>query len=132
MRRFRPRGSQSAPPPRLDLGRITAFGQFQLDPGSVAPSAFGNLEADLYPLAIRDPEGFTLALAQLVLPAGDLATYGGARLAGSLLGWEFQGPHYLTMLDAAIEWRRATGTSADAIAPYQLRRWEERHGFGTW
>jgi hypothetical protein len=71
-------------------------------------------------------------LAQLVLPAGGLATYGGARLAGSLLGWEFQGSHYLTMLDAAIEWRRATGTSAGAIAPYQLRRWEERHGFGTW
>jgi hypothetical protein len=115
-----------------ELTRIIAFGQSQLDSRSVDPAAYGLLEADLYQRAMADPEGFTRELAELVLPAGGLATYGGARLAGSLLGWDYQGRYYLSMLDAALQWRHEMGTSAADLAPYQLQRWEQVHGFGAW
>ena len=67
-----------------------------------------------------------------MLPAGGLAAYGGARLAGSLLGWDYQGRYYLSMLDAALQWRHEMGASAAELAPYQLQRWEQVHGFGAW
>ena len=111
-----------------ELGRIIAYGQFQMDPGSVEPGTFGNLEADLYPLARDDPDGFTRQLAELVIPVGGTASYGGARLSGSLLGWNFHGVHYLRMLDAALEWRHATGASAVQLAPYEMARWAKLHG----
>jgi hypothetical protein len=130
---FRSRGpSGRSSPLERELNRVIAYGQFQLDPQSVDPASFGNLEADLYPLAISDPAAFMQDLTGLVLPAGGLATYGGARLAGSLLGWEFKDAHYLSMLDAALEWRRAEGTGAAWLAPYELQRWEQLHGVGSW
>lgn len=130
---FRSRGTSGGSPGLgQELDRVIAYGRFQLDASSVEPSAFGTLEADLYPLATADPESFTRALAELVMPAGGVAIYGGARLAGSLLGWNFVGDHYLSMLDAALEWRHATGTGAMHLAPYELARWDERHGPGSW
>jgi hypothetical protein len=115
-----------------ELDRVIAYGQFQLDPQSIDPASFGGLEADLYPLATRDSDGFTRELAELVMPAGGLATYGGARLAGSLLGWDFEGAHYLSMLDASLDWRHQAGTGSAWLAPYELRRWEQLHGIGSW
>jgi hypothetical protein len=133
MRMFRSsRSSKSSSRLRQELDRIIAYGEFQFDPKSVDPGTFGVLEADLYPLATDDPNGFTRDLAELVLPAGGPASYGGARLAGSLLGWGFQGIHYSSMLDAALEWRHEAGTGTSQLAPYELQRWEKVHGVGSW
>jgi len=114
------------------LPRIRAYGQFNLDPRSIDSSSFGTLEAELYPVATADPDGFTRALSQLVLPVGGLVVYGAARLTGSLLGWRFNGAHYLAMLDAALEWRHQEGTTASHLAPYELDRWHEVKGYNTW
>jgi hypothetical protein len=133
MRIFGSRSSAKSPTALAnELPRVIAYGQFQLDPNSIDPAAYGLLEAELYPLATRDPDGFTRELAELVLPAGGLAIYGGTRLAGSLLGWDFQGAHYLAMLDAALQWRHETGTGAFWLAPYELARWDKVHGPGSW
>jgi hypothetical protein len=88
-----------------------------------------SIEADYYEQAVTDPEGFTRELAELVLPIGGLAAYGGAQLAGSLLGWDFKGAHYLAMLDVSLQWKRGAGAGAgaSAMALYELKRWGETH-----
>jgi hypothetical protein len=153
---FRSRKSPGSPSPgasplRHEIGRILAFGRDQLNHGSTTPrfvegdldriiaqchldrgsvhSAGGtSIEADYYQRAVDDPEGFTRELAELVLPIGGLAAYGGARLVGSLLGWYFKGPYYLAMLDASLEWRRAAGVGPSGMAPYEMDRWSETRG----
>lgn len=109
-----------------DLNRIIA--QFHLDRGSADSADGASIEADYYRQAVADPEGFTRELAELVLPIGGLAVYGGARLAGSLLGWNFKGPYYLAMLDTSLEWKHEAGIGAPGMAPYELDRWCDTHG----
>lgn len=45
----------------------------------------------------------------LVMLVGGVAVYGGARLAGSLLGYSFEGAAYLELLDAFLECDTAPG-----------------------
>jgi hypothetical protein len=118
-------GSASPQFVELDLNRIIS--QFRLDRRSVNSASGTSIEADYYQQAVADSDGFTRELSELVLPIGGLAVYGGARLAGSLLGWEFGGPYYLAMLDASIEWKRGAGAGASWMAPYELNRWADTH-----
>ena len=126
-------GKRSAPSRRGslvagELNRIVAYGRFELAPQDNDPGAFGMLEPDLYPVASGNPSQFCADLAQLVLPHGGVAAYGGARLAGSLLGWDYDDPNYWAMVDVGIEWRRALGATPAQLAPFEMQRWRETRG----
>ncbi|WP_326945086.1 hypothetical protein OG439_36195 [Amycolatopsis sp. NBC_01307] len=96
-----------------------------------APASFDTpgLIYSLHSTAHADPALFIEKLASAVLPAGGEASRGGARVVWELLTSEhLTDPNCETMLDAGLDWLRATGVSSAHLFGYEIGRWHTTHG----
>ncbi|WP_410571291.1 hypothetical protein [Amycolatopsis sp. cmx-4-61] len=116
--------------------RLELLGRFEFD-----VRGSGIASADIFPTCIQpflgfarqDLAGFAAELRAAV--AGDdtgFATYGASCLIFELAGTDVRNPDALALLDAAIEVKRARHLPQIMLKGYELFRWNEVHGVGTW
>jgi len=129
---FRPAASDKLAP-RLDLGRIHRLSVSFSSRARGSQAAFGKPRRRTSTrLPSKNPRRLHACTRRIVLPAGGLATYGGARLAGQPAGWESK-VSLLAMLDArhrvapGCGYKRRRGSPIPAAADWESKR----HGFGT-
>jgi hypothetical protein len=130
-----PRFSRRARFPRDMLRRLEILGRFEMDPvgSGIDANQVSQCVMPFYEDAKADPDGFLADLR--VLSASDasgFARYGASRLVFELLGHEARTDDALAMLDAAIAFKRERGLPSIRLTGYELARWEEVHGPGTW
>jgi hypothetical protein len=63
---------------------------------------------------------------------GGFATYGASRLVFEFFGSETRNEDALALLDGAIAFKRARGLSGRHLRGYEISRWREVNGPGTW
>jgi hypothetical protein len=115
--------------------RVVTYIEYEIDPqGSGIGSSDINrlIYQPLYRLAERDPAGFCEQLAAAVLPIGGMAAWGGERVARDLIGDGVDDPHYHAVLDAALDWLRASGASSAHLTRYEWDRWHATHRDDPW
>lgn len=117
------------------LARLELLGRFEMDhmtsgidSGQIWPRCQELFYRDLQ----QDPKGFTAELHAVVTnDRGGFATYGASVLVWDFLT-DFPTPDALAILDAAIVFKRTFGLSTFHLRGYELKRWEDLHGPGTW
>lgn len=108
--------------------RMERFGRFEFDPAGTdidASDVWGELQAPFLPFAQSDPEGFTRALAEAVLPAGGFALFGAARTVWNLVGSDFSSPAHDAVRMAALEFFRDNGVPSGRLSADDRRFWQE-------
>lgn len=124
---FSRRGAQPAGVqlPRDFARRVEQYGRWTFDPRGSGLSDPGLDEYELYTIAQANPDGFISAVADVALPAGGWAAYGGARAVWNAVGTNSSHPGYLAMLDVAIDFVvQQFGTAH--LAPFEMRRLRDR------
>lgn len=118
------------------LRRLELLGRFEMDPiGSDVDSGvvYPECVAPFYEAAKADPYGFVAQLHEVVVvDRGGFATYGASRLVFELLGPEFRSDESLALLDRAIAFKRERGLPTFGLTGYELNRWLDVHGPGSW
>ena len=116
--------------------RIESYGRYQFSVSLGRPLAdfqgYELIYQPLYPIAQADPDAFTSALAEAVLPVGGWAVYGGERCIQDLISANYQHPRFAAMIDAAMEFFRRQGYGTEFVAPYELAVWAELHPGTRW
>ncbi|MEU4252934.1 hypothetical protein AB0F15_36590 [Amycolatopsis sp. NPDC026612] len=116
--------------------RLELLGRFEFDvrgSGVDSGEIFPTCIQPFLEFAEQDLNGFVAELRAGV--AGDgtgFATYGAYCLVVELAGTDVRTPDALALLDAAIEVKRARHLPQTMLKGYELFRWNEVHGFGTW
>jgi len=119
------------------LQRLELLGRFEMDyAGSgvdgreIYPTCIGPFYAD----AQADPRGFLAALRAVVADdTGGFATYGASCLVYEVLGGQDgRTEDALALLDQAIAFKRERWLPTACLKGYELRRWLEVNGPGTW
>jgi len=121
------------PPDMLD--RLELLGRFELDPMNYSGDA-GEVGTrcvvPFYRDSQDDPDGFLADLRAIVAhDTGGFATYGASCLVWDMFS-DFRTLDALALLDAAIAFKRAFGMPADRLRGYEMERWNDQHGPGSW
>lgn len=122
------------------VSKMERFGQYEFNSqtSGVDPAEMGQLLGDLYPVASADPDGFMVALAEVVLPVGGWAIYGASRTIWELLSSSNsasirQHSSYKAIMNAALEFLRTKGRSFMMLRPYEQDHWMASGGTrDTW
>ncbi len=116
--------------------RLGMLGRFEFDArgsGVDASDIFPTCIQPFLEFARQDLDGFVAELRASVAGDGSgFATYGASCLVVELAGTDVRTPDALALLDAAIEVKRARHLPQIMLKGYELFRWNEVHGIGTW
>lgn len=118
------------------IRRLEMLGRFEFDArGSGVDSSeiFPTCIQPFLEFAKQDLDGFVAELRACVEGDGSgFATYGAYCLVVELAGMDVRTPDALALLDAAIEVKRARHLPQAMLKGYELFRWNDLHGIGTW
>lgn len=112
------------------------FGRHEIDIMDSTDDGYEVFQATQQPLvsvANSDPEGFIRALADACVPVGGWPVYGADRTVVNLIPSMPQGPDWLRILDASIEFLRAHHVPPMRVAGYAWNRFIDCGGTSsTW
>jgi hypothetical protein len=112
---------------------LDAFGRTATDPfregvaAAVDPALTATLLPDYYGAAQSDPQAFASLVAATAHSAGGWSLYGGWRLLGELLGFDYSDEKADTLRAAGIEWLRANRVPEDRVPFNEMYFWRA-HG----
>jgi hypothetical protein len=119
---------------RLDrniVGRMETFGRYCIDPirsGIDAASVWEEIIAPLAGTAMHNSDAFATTLADILIPAGEWATYGGSRMLTELLGGDFQHPAGDALKTVALDFLRSRGCPNSILTGYEWQFWLDHKG----
>jgi hypothetical protein len=118
------------------MRRLDMLGRFEVDHRGAGVDAAAIGSECIVPFfddAQSDRDGFLADLRALVEgDTGGFATYGASRLVFELIGHDCRTPDALALIDGGIAFKRARGLPSAMLTGYEMQRWHEVNGLGSW
>jgi hypothetical protein len=127
-----------SPLPRDIVSIMTRYGRHRVDPytsgepGPMDPGWRPIIPFEVDRSSRADPRGFVTALAEVVVPVGGWAVYGGAELALDVMDHDLEHPGYRALFEGGLQVRRDAGVPWVMLNSFDHVHWKTFHEGEHW
>jgi hypothetical protein len=115
---------------------MEGFGRYSFNPSDTDNTGVDPWESylvGLWPFARDEPDEFSAALADRILPRGGWAAYGAAHAVVELTDRADGTPAHQALMDASLHFLRGNGVPMSQLTSYERAHWNHRNGaFDSW